>query len=832
MPVTGRALLPSIDARWLEGNAAADPVLQPGDRVLRFDRAQQVALLRHTGQVCLVRHHPEAPVSAYLQACDAAEADRAWVVQPDGVVTTEGLQPWNREQIASVAPGAWIWAPARKVEVPEAVSARVAQWLSTQGPAGTGWADGRTRLLPARAEWAPARLTQPPLGNNWGGTGYLQMPSARMEPVGRGSVSFYRTYPYADLKMRLQPLEDLSVSFGYVSISGKLYGNANLSGDQSYKDKTADVKVRLLRESAWWPDVAVGLRDVVGTGLFGSEYVVASKAVGPLDISLGLGFGLMGARGDLSNPLGALADRFKTRQYTRKAGGGTVDVRSFFTGPAAVFAGVQWALPADNWWLKAEYDSIDYSRAPTGPTPIRQRAPVNVAVVHRPWPWLDLTLGVERGNKVNLGLSMSTQFDQLSAPKLLDPQPLPVRATAPTQAAAWPDMARRIEAQTGARVTAMAVQGERLSLTLDDLPAWFERPMVDRVAAVVQQDQPAPIKQVDVQWRREGVPVATVRVDRPQWVQAHTQWLPPSDRLDPMKKVADEAPVPLAPSGENAWVPPAAPAWRQALGLDYRQNLGGPDGFLLFQLAADWSAQYRFRDDTWLSGTARLRLVDNYDKFKYTAPSNLPRVRTNVREYLTSRRVTLPSLQLTHFGRAGQDHFYLGYAGLLESMFAGVGGEYLYRPIDSRWALGVDLNEVRQRGFNQGLSLRSHQVTTGHVSAYWDTGWQDLNVKLMVGRYLAGDVGATLDVSRVFANGVSMGAYATKSNVSAQQFGEGSFDKGVYVSMPFDVMLPVSSASKATITYAPLIRDGGARLGREFQLFDLTRSRSPRALGP
>ena len=142
--------------------------------------------------------------------------------------------------------------------------------------------------------------------------------------------------------------------------------------------------------------------------------------------------------------------------------------------------------------------------------------------------------------------------------------------------------------------------------------------------------------------------------------------------------------------------------------------------------------------------------------------------------------------------------------------------------------LGVDVNAVQQRAFTQGLSLRDYRVNTGHLTAYWDTGWQDLLVKLSAGRYLAGDVGATLDMSRVFDNGVSLGAYATKTNVSAEQFGEGSFDKGIYVTIPFDVMLPRSSSSTAALVYAPLIRDGGARLSRQYGLYDLTRARDAR----
>lgn len=52
------------------------------------------------------------------------------------------------------------------------------------------------------------------------------------------------------------------------------------SGDQTYKDKAFDLKLRLWEESYWLPQVAVGARDIGGTGLFDAEYLVASKAWG------------------------------------------------------------------------------------------------------------------------------------------------------------------------------------------------------------------------------------------------------------------------------------------------------------------------------------------------------------------------------------------------------------------------------------------------------------------------------------------------------------------------------------------------------------------------
>src|SRR6185312_13814177 len=198
-------------------------------------------------------------------------------------------------------------------------------------------------------------------------------------------------------------------------------------------------------------------------------------------------------------------------------------------------------------------------------------------------------------------------------------------------------------------------------------------------------------------------------------------------------------------------------------------------------------------------------LLNNYDQFKYDAPSKLPRVRTYVREYLTSSRLTMPVFQLTASRRLGNDLYGLLYGGMLESMYGGVGGEVLYRPLGERWAIGADANWVKQRGFDQD--------------------YKDVTLALSYGRYLAGDWGSTVDVSRKFRNGVRMGAYATFTNVSSEQFGEGSFDKGIYISIPFDLMLPSSHASSANILWQPLLRDGGARLGKRYNLYDLTSDR-------
>jgi hypothetical protein len=199
---------------------------------------------------------------------------------------------------------------------------------------------------------------------------------------------------------------------------------------------------------------------------------------------------------------------------------------------------------------------------------------------------------------------------------------------------------------------------------------------------------------------------------------------------------------------------------------------------------------------------------------------------------MTNSQVNIPNLQVTHFDQLTVNQFYSIYAGYLEDSYGGLGAEWLYRPWHSPFAFGVDINRVQQRNFDQLLGFdrvaeqTGYRVNTGHASAYWETGWNSIQMQLHVGKYLAGDFGATIDANKKFANGVSVGAWVTRTNVSAETFGEGSFDKGLYLRIPFDVMTTTRTGSAANLVYQPLTRDGGARLNRNFTLFGATTPRS------
>ena len=80
------------------------------------------------------------------------------------------------------------------------------------------------------------------------------------------------------------------------------------------------------------------------------------------------------------------------------------------------------------------------------------------------------------------------------------------------------------------------------------------------------------------------------------------------------------------------------------------------------------------------------------------------------------------------------------------------------------------------------------------------------------GYYLAKDTGYTIEAKRRFTSGWELGVFATKTNVSAQDFGEGSYDKGFSLKIPFQPILKRPSRGSYSTIVRPIQRDAGARL--------------------
>jgi len=950
MPVTGRVVLPSADPRYLEVQPKLNPILDKNDRIRVPLAPSSITVIRTDGVLCKVRYQPNVEARQYFRACRAQSirTDWAWIIEPDGVVKKVPTAAWNEAKQAVPAPGSWIWSPPRgsawSSKKAQIFSEQFAQFLATQTISGED--NGLDELS---AERKPATLASeekysysrdlPISANMWGETGLLQTPSARTAPAGTASITLGWFQPYTNVNLALSPLDSFEFYLRYTNINNVPYGSQELAGGQTYKDKSTGLKIRMLKEQTYIPELSVGVRDILGTGLFSGEYFVASKRYSDFDMSLGMGWGQLGTRNNVTNPfVSVLGSNFSTRAAPVVGTGGTAN-QQYFHGTAAFFGGIQYRTPWDALVLKAEVDGNNYQQMPFGNT-LANKSIFNFGATYQTKN-VDFTLASLGNSQVMFTIGLHERLDLLSTPKLANAKPVPAELKAvgnyiPTNPSLQILMQPQVSVdQNPAKTTvaAMAMQGTKSKnlpntsvgsnlskhqgpsvlanynqtlldfeeqshwqvkdlratknawiVDLSDASGIFLTDRINLGVATLHRDAPTQIETFYLNFYNWGMLVSEFKIDRKQWMLSQTQLLPPSQRHDsitvsntptdhdhpffgkgfantaaitPASVVEDLAKTinPSAPAVFNRLTQSLAPnadeiltqnqlqssaklidtpshkPYETNLGISYAQIVGSPSAPFLFALGVKADGFYKFRENTWATGTFNLRLVDNFGKYNYDPPpTGLQPVRTNIRQYMTQSLATMPNLQVTNTGKLSDNQFVSAYAGYLELMFAGAGSEYLWRPTNSRIAIGADINRVRQRQFNVWTSMQNYAVTTGHLTTYWDTGLDDILVKFSYGKYLAGDIGGTLDLSKVFQNGVKVGAYATRTNVNYAQYGEGSFDKGLYVLIPFDAFFVRHSDSVANMLFTPLIRDGGDMLMRKYKLYDMTRTRDSNAL--
>jgi hypothetical protein len=257
----------------------------------------------------------------------------------------------------------------------------------------------------------------------------------------------------------------------------------------------------------------------------------------------------------------------------------------------------------------------------------------------------------------------------------------------------------------------------------------------------------------------------------------------------------------------------------------FRQEFFDPDNPFAVQLLAGVEASVELMPQLSITGEAEANIYDNFNTGR-DPDSALPHVRTDFFKFFTQGKNGIGELEANYLMRLAPDVYAVARAGYLESMYAGFGGEVLWRPENQRWAIDADIFDVQERNFDRLFGLQNYHVVTGHVSVFYETPWYNFIFGVHAGQYLAGDRGVTFDLTRRFETGVEVGAFFTKTNVSAAKFGEGSFDKGFIIKIPLGWTLPISTQTGLNMILRPVQRDGGQRLDGDDSLYDYTRRSS------
>jgi hypothetical protein len=677
-----------------------------------------------------------------------------------------------------------------------------------------------------------------PSYSNYGTIGIIQMPNARMMPAGSLGFSWSDMDPYKRGSIVAYPFSWFEASYQYTDIGNALYSNIEaFSGKQTYKDKSFDAKFLIFKESRYIPAIAAGARDIAGTGVFSSEFIVASKKINNFDISLGMGWGVMANNSYFSNPFSYLADRFKTRGVNEGLGG-NINTDAFFAGDAGIFGGVEISIPNFNGLrVKVEYDGIDYTKEgfPFGEDSFKyafrsvtpQESKINYGLVYPLNNNFNFKFSYVKGNTLSFGFSLKAN---LGAKNPVIPKKDPY---VPTKNA---DVVRDVTARKESLVYLSSLRSLRSnSLFLQN--AEIKKNKLDivftqskhssfaraagRAFSVLDEVSPEYIDTFKISNINGGVGMHSIEIKRDAFKRNKE-----SNLYKLATKDTKVTRYKYNPENYTYSPRPTLPAFFYKLVPTIRSQIGGPDGFYFGDLRFSAHTETIFKKNLTLVTSASIGVIDNYDNLKLASDSSLPHVRTDIVKYLKeSKDYSVRRMQLNYFLNPYKDFYAKLSGGLLEEMFGGVGGEVLYRPFNKTWGIGAEIWRVKQRGYDEMFSFdpdTPYETTTGHINIYLKEPKSQVLLTMRGGKFLAQDSGIYFDFSRRFKSGLRMGAFFSTTDISEAEFGEGSFDKGFYFYIPVDIFFNFHSKGNAAFGLRPITRDGAAILVHSHHLWGIT----------
>jgi hypothetical protein len=262
-----------------------------------------------------------------------------------------------------------------------------------------------------------------PFRDTYGEVGMLEIPTARMADDGQLSLTFGALKNTTRFSLGFQIFPWLEGSFRYSSIS-------KFNGHETDFDRSFGLRARLFQETRYTPDVVFGVRDIVGTGVYGAEYFAATKRIWDFDVTGGIGWGRLAGNEMFDNPFAELFPSFKNRHSLTSGTSttqGQVDFGQFFHGTdVGLFGGIIWHTPINNLDFMAEYSSDAYPRESRAKVFV-PRIPINLGLAYRPLPGFTLTGGYLYGMSYGIVASLSLDPTRENSDSHTGPVPLPAQ---------------------------------------------------------------------------------------------------------------------------------------------------------------------------------------------------------------------------------------------------------------------------------------------------------------------------------------------------------------------------------------------------------------------
>ena len=669
-------------------------------------------------------------------------------------------------------------------------------------------------------DYYPKKLE--PTSSNSGITGILEMPNARFMDEGSMKIGFSSSYPNEYTYISATPFSWLEASYKYTEQKNLKYGPSSYSGNQTLKDKGFDLKIRLLKESYFIPEVAIGWNDLAGTGRFAAEYISATKKIKNADVTIGYGWGALGQNQNVRNPLLSISEDFKYRNNT-SGQGGTFNSKTWFSGEEiSIYSGVEYYLQRYGLILKVEYDTSNPDLGYSGPKlPVESR--FNVGISRPVNSNLDLGLSFERGNQLRFSFAIKSDYGKRPLVQKRDPPKNIIKLNkdqrvivAENKNIFYGSLNRSLREES-ILIQAATLSSDTVEVVIAQNRFRSLPRAVGRTVRMVSALSPESVSKIRVIPMNGDIELYAIEVSKENFDKLDNGRISSVELFNTSKALAVD---PYSYSRSDFKPIVKFPELFFNMSPSLRHQIGGPEAFYLGQLWWKINAKVKFKRGLTLHTVLGLNIYNNFNEFSNPSYSNIPHVRSDIQEYLSEGENNIARLKVDYLWSPRKDIFIRLDAGYLEEMFGGVGGEVYYRPFKSNFSTSLQLHKVKQRDYKQRFDFRDYEVETGHLGFYYDFP-KGISAQLLVGKYLAGDKGATVDFSRRFKNGFTLGVFATKTDLSSVEFGEGSFDKGFYFSIPTDSFFTNFRQGDISFGLHPLTKDGGAALNHMNSLYSL-----------
>jgi hypothetical protein len=495
----------------------------------------------------------------------------------------------------------------------------------------------------------------------------------------------------------------------------------------------------------------------------------------------------------------------------------------WFTGQdTGFFGGVEYFTPIDGLSLKFDYSSFRYD-AETQGTDFDAPEPWSVGLNYKPKPWIDLGIAAQGTEKIMARISFQGLMQNWRKQNAQEKNRTPLRAFRT-------DLSLPGKMETDAigddiylfDAASIASKSEATLLLKDNISS----PHQLRDAAIHMANNAGQnVEQIVIKPMRLGLRGPSIKL---------------------MRSDLEAALARKTGSAEEIWQHTEFDANEETPGMfdlkrpsqygyglndfyftfDNRLSLSEEDSGTLYRSALLIKHQapdfFGLIDNF---ATLRVNLKNNLTGLHKVRPIPFPPVRGDV-ELFAQRVLTIENLFSAYTHSFKPDLHLSLMGGYLEEMYAGAGGEILYRPFESRFSFGAESWLALKRNplapFNAGLT--GDYILTGHLNGWYELPEWDAALHATVGRYLAGDTGASLGLQKEFNNGAKLESYITVTNKSDDDIfgGKTNVMNGVRLTMPLGGFKHMPRNAQARLNVEPMGRENGQRLENPLPLYELT----------